>query len=164
MKKQASLISFFKGSVSSTLLISEKQTTTQENAKGSGPSSEKCTLVSYKHIDSEVKVESGSRKRKALDSAREYESSKRSRPFLFKWKTMFAWIEYDTEKDEMYCIICRKFKHVLNVEKYSKFITGSDTFRIEGLRSHESSPDHKQCMGAKLAQEHPDKTPKNLLT
>ena len=56
MKKQ--------GSVNSTLLISEKETTTQENAKGSGPSFEKCTLVSYKHIDSEVKVESGSRKRK----------------------------------------------------------------------------------------------------
>ena len=135
MTKQASLIVFFKESVSSTLLISEKETTTQENAKGSGPSFEKCTLVSYKHIDSEVKVESGSRKRKALDSAREYESSKRSRPFLFKWKTMFAWIEYDTEKDEMYCIICRKFKHVLNVEKYSKFITGSDTFRIEWCTS-----------------------------
>ena len=82
MKKQASLISFFKRSVSSTLLISEKQTTTQENAKGSGPSSEKCTLVSYKHVDSAVKVESGSRKRKIIDSACEYESSKRSCPFL----------------------------------------------------------------------------------
>ena len=46
---------------------------------------------------------------------------------------MFAWIEYDTEKDEMYCIICRKFKHVLNVEKYSKFITGSDTSVQNGV-------------------------------
>ena len=55
MKKQ--------GSVNSTLLISEKETTTQENAKGSGPSFEKCTLVSYKHIDSESKL--------SLDQGRE---------------------------------------------------------------------------------------------
>ena len=50
--------------------------------------------------------------------------------------------------DGMICTYCKKFP---NIAGPSSFISGNKSYRIDGIRSHFSSPKHLQCSEAYFA-------------
>ncbi|XP_014669372.1 PREDICTED: uncharacterized protein LOC106810507 [Priapulus caudatus] len=72
------------------------------------------------------------------DTKKKYEM-KRKRGFLPKWLNEYEWLRYDEETEAMFCTSCEKYA----AEKSSAFTTtGCLTFRIESLKSHETSSSH----------------------
>ena len=57
---------------------------------------------------------------------------------LSHWLKLFEWLENHVTNGEgrMYCKICRKY------ESIGTFVTGCRTFKIEGIRAHNTSNSH----------------------
>ena len=117
----------------------------------------------------------GPPKKKVVQSApeklahkRKYDSTDRKRAFQHHWLTQYKWLEYkevaecvastsDT-KDEtatsvgtmrMYCQICRKY------EKVGSFVVGSPVFKLESIKSHNTSASHVKWSLKEKAATHP---------
>ena len=121
-----------------------------------------CNLVSYEPLLSSPAQPRPSAKRKAHgdpSTAREYENVKRSRAYQPSWVNTYPWLRYDKEKDLMYCDVCREYQNTILKGKHSKFIQGTDLFRLDPVVYHDSTEHHKQCVSAQKAKERPDDTP-----
>jgi hypothetical protein len=70
------------------------------------------------------------------ETKEKYEKEKRKRDFYPKWKDDHTWLDYSSEENLMYCIPCRKY------EKEGRFVTGTNNFRVDAIKQHESSKCH----------------------
>ena len=73
------------------------------------------------------------------DSKKIYEH-KRKRGFIDSWSKNF-----DGLQDSSDGMICTYYKKFPNIAGPSSFISGNKSYRIDGIRSHFSSPKHLQC-------------------
>lgn len=93
---------------------------------------------------------------KELSKDQKYEE-KRERKFLEKWLADFPWLLYKEEEDLMFCRICLKYPKLATSTKFPNtipvFVTGSNNFRIEPIRSHEKGDPHKKCATQYLRDE-----------
>jgi hypothetical protein len=80
-----------------------------------------------------------SKKKKITDeTAKDYEKN-RVRMWQPKWTNDRDWLMFDAEKKVMFCSHCREFSK----EKAAPFVSGTDKFKLENVKSHENSRDHK---------------------
>ena len=84
------------------------------------------------------------------DSKKIYEH-KRKRGFIDSWSKNFDGLQ--DSSDGMICTYCKKFP---NIAGPSSFISGNKSYRIDGIRSHFSSPKHLQCSEAYFAAQRRD--------
>ena len=69
------------------------------------------------------------------------------------------WLVFDSEKNEMHCADCRRFRPSAR----EPFITGTNTFKLESVKFHEISPKHQWAETCRknqtIAKERPAATP-----
>lgn len=90
-------------------------------------------------------------KRKSTSQTLQTESAegkKHKRVFTFveHWKNGRPWLLHNAESNLMHCSYCQK--HSTNPK--NKFISGCESMRIENVRSHEESSEHKMSHSAFL--------------
>ena len=88
------------------------------------------------------KSETESRKRKAEESDKIYEKSKRKRAFQSTWLERYKWLRYYSDIDKMFCVHCEKFPSLAGK---NVFVSGSDRFRLDPIKCHLDSSNHKSC-------------------
>jgi Ca2+-dependent lipid-binding protein len=79
-----------------------------------------------------------------------------SKPYMNPTKNLIDPKLYDglqDSSDGMICTYCKKFP---NIAGPSSFISGNKSYRIDGIRSHFSSPKHLQCSEAYFAAQRRD--------
>ena len=76
---------------------------------------------------------------------------KRKRGFIDLWSKNVDGLQ--DSSDGMICTYCKKFP---NIAGPSSFISGNKSYRIDGIRSHFSSPKHLQCSEAYFAAQRRD--------
>lgn len=81
---------------------------------------------------------------------------KRKRLFVPSWKREYLWLEYNQDKDEMFCKICRQFPGLAGDNPFTK---GTNNFRKDPIKAHDASKSHKKCSEAKLTRDKPGQTP-----
>ncbi|XP_033112471.1 uncharacterized protein LOC117113283 isoform X2 [Anneissia japonica] len=91
---------------------------------------------------------------------------KRVRRFQMGWKKQYPWIDYIGEFDLfngiMVCRICRENREHADIN--SKFLQGTNTFRIGAIDAHNISRGHENCVAKKLMESVClDESMKNLL-
>ena len=68
--------------------------------------------------------------------------TKQTRNVQARWNSMFPWVEYNSVRNSMFCADCVKHN------KKSAFSSkeGSSNFRIDNLRKHDKSLEHKAAV------------------
>ena len=77
--------------------------------------------------------------------------------FVRTWLKDFPWLTYDVEASQMFCKLCRD--NTTCSDSSSTFVSGSQNFKIESVRSHESSTGHTRCVAAAKVAENPQLAP-----
>ena len=72
---------------------------------------------------------------------------KRTRKFLESWKK-------DDVKNEMFCLLCRKYPKVS--DRTDWFFLGTQSFRLQNIQLHGKSQGHWKCFDADKAAKNPD--------
>ncbi|XP_006823478.1 E3 SUMO-protein ligase KIAA1586-like [Saccoglossus kowalevskii] len=73
-----------------------------------------------------------------------YDDSKCQRKFLPKWIDQWPWLQH--RQDKIFCQVCLKYPSIAKPSgKRNAFFDGCDIFRVESIRSHESSRPHLEC-------------------
>ena len=100
--------------------------------------------------------------KEVIKPVKKYEES-RIRKFHPTWKKEFPWVKNDAEKNEMFCIVCRRYPTVADKASLLYIgINGSSAtdFRRDSLVSHEKSHSHYFCFQrAKSGEEKPEQAP-----
>ena len=74
--------------------------------------------------------------------------SSSKRKFVQTWLKDFQWLTYDVEANQMFCKLCRDNTTCSD----SSFVSGSQNFKIESVRSLKSSTGHTRCVVAAKMQ------------
>jgi len=89
-------------------------------------------------------------KRASDNSGGSTSKSSSKREFVRTWLKDFPWLTYDVEANQMFCKLCRD--NTTCSDTSSTFMSGSQNFKIESVRSHESSTGHTRVAAAKVAE------------
>ncbi|GFR22442.1 zinc finger protein [Trichonephila clavata] len=89
------------------------------------------------------------------------ESSGIKRKFLKSWETLYPFIEYDREKNIMFCKVCKQFSN--NKQKSIRFVSGTSNFRASSIQYHEKSVLHAKCQKRAIAMLNGNSNPVELL-
>ncbi|XP_053148082.1 zinc finger protein 862-like [Hemicordylus capensis] len=75
--------------------------------------------------------------------------SKKNSQFPKIWPSKYPWLKHDSERDVMYCALCRKHNVDLG-ESTHNFCSGTDDFRLDLVNIHHNSEAHAwaNCMEA----------------
>jgi hypothetical protein len=90
-------------------------------------------------------------KRKLDGESKKIYELKRKRGFIDSWSKYF-----DGLQDSSNGMICTYYKKFPNIAGPSSLISGNKSYRIDGIRSHFSSPKHLQCSEAYFAAQRRD--------
>ena len=71
----------------------------------------------------------------------DYEKSHRKRKFIDSWTTTRPWLKYNADENTMTCAWCTKYKK--DGREDDPFIKGSSNFKLEAVKSHETSKVHE---------------------
>ena len=112
-------------------------------------------LSSSKSSESSQTSTTSTSKRAIDDSSTSQSSSKRK--FVRSWLKDFTWLTYDSEGNRMFCKFCRE--NPTCSDSSSTFVSGSQNFKIESVRSHETSTGHTRCVAAAKVSENPQLAP-----
>ena len=107
------------------------------------------------------KRKSSSTEENTNSKANKYEET-RVRRFQPSWRKEFAWVEFNDEKKEMFCVVCRK--HPTVADRESRLFLGingssSSGFRRDTLVSHNISRCHVFCVQREKYQARPEEAP-----
>ena len=94
------------------------------------------------------------------ETAKQYESDKRSRSYQKSWEGQYEWLLYNPSLNKMYCRVCRSVygplalkskSKGLSSDKFTKYadgplVVGSSNFRKHALDVHKDSTGHKDAM------------------
>ncbi|CAL1300322.1 unnamed protein product [Larinioides sclopetarius] len=83
------------------------------------------------------------------------------RKFVKSWKTLYPFIEYDKEKNIMFCKICKQFSD--HRQKGIRFVNGTSNFRASSIQYHEKSVLHARCQKRAIALLNGNSNPLELL-
>ena len=92
-------------------------------------------------------------KRGSDDSGSSTSQSSSKRKFVRTWLKDFPWLTYDFEANRMFGKFCRD--NTTCSDSSSTFVSGSQNFKIESVRSHEASTGHTRCVAAAKVTENP---------
>lgn len=106
-------------------------------------------IPGLKYRDSAQPAKKATQKQSSgVNSKQQYEK-KRCRKFQSQWQVDRPWLVYDVLSDVMFCEWCKK------EAVQSSFTTGSNHFRLDAVKDHESSKWHKH-FAIKYSVKHPD--------
>ncbi|XP_046542299.1 zinc finger protein 862-like [Haliotis rubra] len=77
---------------------------------------------------------------------KKYDTEKRQRKFISSWKTLYPWVVHDEEQNVMRCEICVKFPDICAKNRKHAFVDGCNNFRLDYLKSHDTSDAHLECV------------------
>ena len=117
---------------------------------------DKPTLVSKNTSNQPVIARPSKRK---AETSQSYEATKRCRKFQSHWKLAFPWLRYDAETDIMWCDVCREYHSTTKGGPINRFVEGSNHFKVESVKDHDSSKFHKDCMATKAYKLNPSDAP-----
>lgn len=115
-----------------------------------------------------------------IDQRKKYEM-KRSRSFLWKWIPAHPWVRINMVKKDtgqpliidapypnaqpagsavtsMYCGVCSKHPTIASKESEFSKRSGTTNYKLEALKKHEASLNHKKCIAAEKAIKDPKST------
>ena len=72
------------------------------------------------------------------------------------WTEDRPWLRYDTEQEVMYCVCCREYDR--NAER-NQFVKGCSSMKVESIKKHEGSRQHKDSESANRACKVPNQAP-----
>lgn len=81
---------------------------------------------------------------------RKYEKESRKRLFQTAWLKEFEWLVFNDDTKLMHCNVCRKYESV------GSFVSGSNFFRKDSLKSHEESQSHFMNVKKEKARINPE--------
>ena len=81
------------------------------------------------------------------------------RRFNDAWSEGRMWLKYDGDSDAMYCEWCRRFDRN---EHRNQFVKGCTSMKLESVKKHEGSRQHKDSEAAQRARSRPDLAPIEL--
>ena len=80
---------------------------------------------------------------------KKYDQESRERKFLPQWTKDRSWLDYDGDKQLMFCNWCR------NHEVDSVFVKGTNKFKLDAVKQHESSKPHQYYQSRYLSKSIP---------
>lgn len=99
------------------------------------------------------------------ESAKNYEKNKRQRVFQNSWKQGRTWLV--CEDNAMFCSVCKEAAAVdATISHKNSFTSGNCQYKLESIKLHEESRNHKSAKAIVAAKNWPCETPvvKFLLT
>ena len=94
--------------------------------------------------------------------AKAYEQERRQRKWNEKWRiddhnVKRDWLEYDDEREHMFCKDCRKYS-TSDFQKKGPFVIGTENFKLESIKEDEKSQSHLRCIHIAAAKRAPPNT------
>ena len=88
------------------------------------------------------------------DRDEEYEKNKRRRLYRKEWEAEHQWLAYDEEEEVMFCKICRasNVPGATGGKKQNSFYKGSNTFKVETIKKHSASENHRLAVDRERAR------------
>ena len=100
-------------------------------------------LYNYFPSSKTIKSKKNEEKNDDRKNKKKVYEGKRKRNFLPGWKGDFEWVRFDEILKAMFCISCELY----DTSKSSVFATtGSTSFRVDSLKSHETSSNHIEAV------------------
>ena len=87
------------------------------------------------------------------------QEAKRFRKFHPQWKNDFSWLQYDEDEDNMWCGVCREYCRTTKVGPSNAFVEGTNYFKVERIKQHDTSKIHTDSLLTKAAKLDPNTTP-----
>ena len=87
------------------------------------------------------------------------QEAKRFRKFLPQWKKAYSWLQHDEEEDKMWCDVCREYCRTTKVGPINAFVEGTNYFKVDRVKQHDSSNFHKDSLLTKAGKLDPNTTP-----
>lgn len=78
--------------------------------------------------------------------------SRKSSRFRPSWMQQFQWLQFDGEKNQMYCVHCRRWANDIPDIRTS-FADGNSNFRLEIVNHHDRCKAHKMCLERETKQQ-----------
>nr|XP_054762880.1 uncharacterized protein LOC129269408 isoform X1 [Lytechinus pictus] len=75
-----------------------------------------------------------------------YDRTRRARSFIPHWVVEYPWLEFNPEKECMFCIYCREYQKIHDAEFTNTFVHGATNFRLDSVKAHDNSTKHRQVM------------------
>eukprot|EP00057_Strongylocentrotus_purpuratus_P014552 XP_011669026.1 PREDICTED: uncharacterized protein LOC100893056 [Strongylocentrotus purpuratus] len=75
-----------------------------------------------------------------------YDKTRRARSFIPHWVVEYPWLEFNAEKECMFCIYCREYQRTHDAEFTNTFVHGATNFRLDSVKAHDNSTKHRQVM------------------
>ena len=70
--------------------------------------------------------------------------NKRQRSYRKEWEAKFKWLAFDEEEGLMFCKTCRDTNVTGSCgKKQNVFYKGSDMFKVESIKAHQTSENHR---------------------
>ena len=85
------------------------------------------------------------------------DKKKKIRKFSELWKKEYPWVNYDADKNMMFCAICLRYPKLADND--GRFFTGSNNFKKEALQLHSKTHDHVKCVEADKVEKNPQMAP-----
>ena len=70
--------------------------------------------------------------------------------FNAKWLTGHEWLVFDHKNAAMFCKDCRMYTKEKN--KTNNFVVGTNNFKVEAVKDHESARSHQESLRIKTAK------------
>lgn len=74
----------------------------------------------------------------------------KKRKFNAKWLMGREWLVFDHESNVMFCQDCRMY--VKEKKKKNNFVVGTNNFKVEAVKDHESAQSHQESQRIKTAK------------
>ncbi|XP_071476991.1 uncharacterized protein [Diadema antillarum] len=75
-----------------------------------------------------------------------YDKHKRTRSFIPHWVVEYPWLEFNPDKECMFCMYCREYQRTHDQEFTNTFVHGATNFRLDSVKAHDHSTKHRQVM------------------
>ena len=80
----------------------------------------------------------------------------KKRRYNSRWTENRPWLQYDCEMEVMFCVWCRQYDRTPDRNQFAK---GCSSMKVESIKKHEISRQHKDCESANRARATPHEAP-----
>ena len=92
----------------------------------------------------------GEKRKEAGDENDDKACETKKRKFNAKWLTGREWLVFDPDNAVMFCKDCRMYAKEKN--KTNNFVVGTNNFKVEAVKDHESAQSHQESLRIKTAK------------